>query len=156
MDCSPSASSVHGILQARILEWLASAGKKIKSTLKKKKKDALLRLTNHTFHWIKSIFFLLIRTKSLGPDNNSKCLYLRCLDPLQLGGPRPKTLYLLTMMAFVKKARELLTFSQLSWRRKTWHWFSDICDSFKELLTQNFRGKWPCNNISSENSAIWF
>ena len=23
MDCSPSASSVHGILQARILEWVA-------------------------------------------------------------------------------------------------------------------------------------
>jgi len=40
MDCSPSASSVHGILQAKILEWLASAGKKIKSTLKKKKRCA--------------------------------------------------------------------------------------------------------------------
>ena len=32
MDCSPPSSSIHGILQARILEWVAiSFSKKVKS-----------------------------------------------------------------------------------------------------------------------------
>ena len=34
MDCSPPGSSVHGILQARVLEWVASAFSYLESILK--------------------------------------------------------------------------------------------------------------------------
>ena len=40
MDCSPPGSSVHGILQARVLEWGAIAfSKYINTSNQKKKKD---------------------------------------------------------------------------------------------------------------------
>ena len=39
MDCVPPGSSVHGILQARILEWVANPG--LDTCLKKKKKKSV-------------------------------------------------------------------------------------------------------------------
>ena len=59
MDCSPPGSSVHGILQARILEWVAiffSIVKQLSSNLKKficfflkkKKKKAMANDLNNS------------------------------------------------------------------------------------------------------------
>ena len=41
MDCSPPGSSIHGIFQARVLEWGAIAFSK-NTAIEKKKKDVLL------------------------------------------------------------------------------------------------------------------
>ena len=45
MDCSLPGSSVHGIFQARVLEWVAIAFSKIKYTLLKNKQVQ----NKHTF-----------------------------------------------------------------------------------------------------------
>ena len=37
MDCSPPGSSVHGIFQVRILEWVAISFSKVRTTFLKKK-----------------------------------------------------------------------------------------------------------------------
>ena len=47
MDCSLPGSSVHGILQARVLEWGAIANPK-ESVLKKKKKNNFIFTHEHT------------------------------------------------------------------------------------------------------------
>ena len=38
MDCSPPGSSVHGIFQVRILEWVAISFSNVRTTFLKKKK----------------------------------------------------------------------------------------------------------------------
>ena len=49
MDCSPPGSSVHGIFQARVLEWGAIAfSKKVSSSLLKQKKPEL-RLKKNSY-----------------------------------------------------------------------------------------------------------
>ena len=49
MDCSPSGSSVHGIFQARILEWVAISFSKGSS----RPRDQMLhRLSHQGNHWV--------------------------------------------------------------------------------------------------------
>ena len=46
MDCSPPGSSVHRILQARILEWVATSFSKIKTAAAAKSLQSCLTLCN--------------------------------------------------------------------------------------------------------------
>ena len=46
MDCTPAGSSVHGILQARILEWVATPFSRVSSLLR-----GLDRCLLHYLHW---------------------------------------------------------------------------------------------------------
>ena len=48
MDCSPPGSSIHGIFQARVLEWVAIAFSEDGHIKKKKKKSG----ENIKFYWI--------------------------------------------------------------------------------------------------------
>ena len=45
MNCSPPGSSIHGILQARILEWVAKRIKKVKNDFLKIQMKGLSRET---------------------------------------------------------------------------------------------------------------
>ena len=51
MDCSPPGSSVHGIFQARVLEWGAIAFSKELPRCFEKHKQIILSETEHAFHW---------------------------------------------------------------------------------------------------------
>ena len=50
MDCSPPGSSVHGILQARILEWVAMSSSKRSSP--PRNRTHVSCITNSLYHWV--------------------------------------------------------------------------------------------------------
>ena len=59
MDCSPPASSVHGILQARILEWVAGPSSREKSH----------PFPNVSFQKFQALFSLLVHCVNKTPQN---------------------------------------------------------------------------------------
>ena len=67
MDCSPPGSSIHGIFQARVLEWGASAGVKPKHQCNKDTTYTAWVLSHHLHQKIESsqpCFLLLITSES--------------------------------------------------------------------------------------------
>ena len=74
MDCSPPGSSVHGILQARVLEWGAIAFSVLCINTPKKGKNGGNNSLLPSTLTIKPVFSLKIRNQR----ENLKCMYL-CL-----------------------------------------------------------------------------
>ena len=55
MDCSPPASSTHGIFQARVLEWGAIAFSGLMAYFSLKTKQARIQWVTYSKHWKKKI-----------------------------------------------------------------------------------------------------
>ena len=71
MDCSPPDSSVHGILQARILEWVAVPSSSGSSQCRDQTHMSYVSCTGRQFlyHWSVFLFLLqrIFRTQGLNP-----------------------------------------------------------------------------------------
>ena len=75
MDCSPPGSSVHGISQARILEWVAivfSREESILGTVSKAKEDYESENTSRSFSLQEFSWFVPGKIW-LGLENNLRC-----------------------------------------------------------------------------------
>ena len=117
MYCSPPGSSVHGIFQARVLEWVAIAFSGKKLTISQMSAASTIGLVNQ---WVYSVEYFVTNKKCLwGKYLNNvqwKKGYTYLVGLLQEGGPLPGP------------NTELLS--------NTWKWIvqGDICADKQEIL----------------------